>query len=47
MKHIEPAQFKKDAWAVVYAKNNYEEANLLYSNLIDASKAFGVKVEEP
>ena len=44
-----PVLKKKDMinWLCFYEKSNYKDAESLYNNLSKASKAFGLKVEEP
>lgn len=47
MKHSEPAHFKKNNWAIVYAQSNFNEANFLHESLVLGSTPFGIKVEDP
>jgi hypothetical protein len=38
---------KNERWALVYDKDDFDDANLLYELFMVASERFGVLVEEP
>ncbi|TNV84199.1 hypothetical protein FGO68_gene5845 [Halteria grandinella] len=46
-KHSEPLYLKKDGWALVYGQRDFDNANALFSSLQEASRIFGIVVEEP
>ena len=42
MKHLEPINLKRNAWAIVYSSKSFNDANTLLDMLGRASGAFGV-----
>ena len=40
-------RLKKEEWALVYEKRDFDFANKLIDMMTSASKAFGISIEEP
>ena len=47
LKHAEPTKLARDKWTIIYGDQDYDNANKCLDELRNASKAFGISVEEP
>ena len=47
MKHSQPLNLQSNAWAIVYSKKSFNDANTLLDMLYKASGAFGVQIGDP
>lgn len=45
--HADPTRLSRDSWMIIYGDKDYENANKCFEEMQKASKAFGMKVEEP
>ena len=47
VKHAQPIELKREAWALVYGQRDFDSANILVEMMQKASGAFGIRVEDP
>ena len=47
VKHSEPTQLLTEKWCLIYSEQDYDQANICFEMMQDASATFGVKVQEP
>lgn len=43
----QPVEFKKDQWAILYSKRDFNHADKVYNSLYEARDGYGILVEEP
>jgi hypothetical protein len=44
---LQPVNLKRETWALIYAKRDFDNANTLYEMMGKASGGFGIRVEDP
>jgi hypothetical protein len=47
VKHAEPTSLQHERWTLIYAEQDYDQANKCNEMMQEACSSFGIKVEDP